>query len=275
MNKAVTVLLAAVVTLMLSACGITTSGEHQFLGTWAAVSVEKDGSVFTIDELEAMGDNSISDFSIVVKEGGKAYVSAEGQSAMVDWSTKDGGITLGVQDCTFNDGKLCVENNGVKIYLEKVSDSQVITSASENTDETSTSPAPTDDLGGVEGSENDTDLTQDGEANVDFSPQDVSDETIKSIETYNDYLAMFQKIVDDYLTNYEDAIKGTILYDEATFANMKIQYADAVEQQKEIYGILGNAPIIGKDELVEYLIDFRDNLKESTDTLKQSMSGLY
>ncbi|WP_342988964.1 hypothetical protein [Streptococcus salivarius] len=35
-----------------------------------------------------------------------------------------------------------------------------------------------------------------------FNPQDTSDATIESISTYNDYLTMYSKIVDEYLTNY-------------------------------------------------------------------------
>ncbi|MDU6560736.1 MAG: hypothetical protein E6522_07515, partial [Streptococcus vestibularis] len=37
-----------------------------------------------------------------------------------------------------------------------------------------------------------------------FNPQDTSDATIRSISTYNDYLTMYSKIVDEYLTNYQN-----------------------------------------------------------------------
>jgi hypothetical protein len=107
-----------------------------------------------------------------------------------------------------------------------------------------------------------------------FSPVDVSDATIESIQTYDDYLAMFQKIVDDYLVNYEAAIKDTVLYDEQTFAEMREQYNEAFEKQKEEYDSLGNAPLVGKSTLVKYLKDYRDSLKEMTDSVKESLSAL-
>ena len=49
----------------------------------------------------------------------------------------------------------------------------------------------------------------------------MSDETIKSIQTYPDYLVMYRKIIEDYLSNYEGVVKGTILYNEMVFDNMK------------------------------------------------------
>jgi hypothetical protein len=101
-----------------------------------------------------------------------------------------------------------------------------------------------------------------------FSPRDVSNNTIKSIETYNDYLLMYQKIIEDYLSNYESAVKGTILYDKDTFADMKRQYAEAFEQQKDMYGSYGNAKLMGKDSLVHVLISYRDSLKSSVDMFR-------
>ena len=94
-----------------------------------------------------------------------------------------------------------------------------------------------------------------------FEPQDVSDETIKSIKTYDDYLVMNQMIIDDYLTNYEAAIKGTVLWSEKTFADMKKTYEDActfvpkigqtaVIANKDIAKIaLMLAPTVGTGEL--------------------------
>ena len=35
--------------------------------------------------------------------------------------------------------------------------------------------------------------------------------------TYDDYLVMYKKIIDNYFANYENTIKGTILYDKASF----------------------------------------------------------
>lgn len=107
-----------------------------------------------------------------------------------------------------------------------------------------------------------------------FSPKDVSDETIKSIETYSDYLVMYQAIIDDYLDNYENAVKGTVLYDEATFDDMKTQYKDEFDKQLKDYESLGDQKIVGKDSLVDVLIQYRDSLKEITDAMEESLKSL-
>ena len=105
-----------------------------------------------------------------------------------------------------------------------------------------------------------------------FTPNDVSDKAINAIETYNDYLDMCQLIIDDYLTNYEAAIKDTILYDEGTFEEMKKSYGDAFEQQKGMYGSMGEMKIVGKSSLVNYLITYRDSLKDITDNVAKSLN---
>jgi hypothetical protein len=110
------------------------------------------------------------------------------------------------------------------------------------------------------------------DSEVAFSPQDVSDETISSIKTYNDYLTMYQAITEDYLVNYEAAIAGTALSSDAAFQAMRDGYNESFEAQKATYGKLGDAPLIGvKDELVESLISYRDTLKEMTDGIAGSL----
>lgn len=104
-----------------------------------------------------------------------------------------------------------------------------------------------------------------------FEPKDVTDETIKSIRTYDDYLAMYRAIIEDYYASYELVIKDTILYSEEAFANMKKQYDDSFEQQKDTYGAMGKSLIIGKDSIVEFLIRYRDGLKEAIDRIAESL----
>ncbi|WP_303951829.1 hypothetical protein [Streptococcus vestibularis] len=95
-----------------------------------------------------------------------------------------------------------------------------------------------------------------------FNPQDTSDATIGSISTYNDYLTMYSKIVDEYLTNYQNAVAGTVLDDANTIEQMKQETLKSLEEQKKEYGAMGNTKIIGKDSLVEFLKNYRNGLKE-------------
>ena len=104
-----------------------------------------------------------------------------------------------------------------------------------------------------------------------FLPQDVSDETIQSIRTYDDYLTMYQMIIEDYYSNYEAAIKDTLLYDEQTFATLKETQDASLEQQKELYKDMMGKEIVGKDTLVNYLIDCRDSLKSAVDQIADSL----
>ncbi len=104
-----------------------------------------------------------------------------------------------------------------------------------------------------------------------FNPQDVSDQTIQSIQTYDDYLKMYYKIIENYFSDYEAVVKGTVLYDETAFQKMKESIEQAYDSQVNQYDAIRNKKIIGKDELVKYLIEYRDNLQETIDTLKKSL----
>lgn len=100
-----------------------------------------------------------------------------------------------------------------------------------------------------------------------FNPQDTSDATIESISTYNDYLTMYSKIIDEYLTNYQNAVAGTVLDDANTIEQMKQETLKSLEEQKKEYGPMGNTKIVGKDSLVEFLKNYRNGLKEYTDNI--------
>lgn len=104
-----------------------------------------------------------------------------------------------------------------------------------------------------------------------FNPQDVSDQTIQSIQTYDDYLKMYYKIIENYFSDYEAVIKGTVLYDETAFQKMKESIEQAYDSQVNQYDAIRNNKIIGKDELVKYLIEYRDGLQKTIDTLKKSL----
>lgn len=175
-----------------------------------------------------------------------------------------------IKDVTYHDKPLYKNGNFVtkfvtianEEYFEKTN-KENSTSASEESNETP-----------VKEDKPDTEATQNipnSDKQLVFSPQDVSDATIKSIQTYNDYLKMYEMIILDYFANYEVEIKGTVLYSEESFAELKSTYEDSFEQQKDIYGAMGNTNIIGKDDLVKYLIDFRDSLKEYIESIKESL----
>ena len=105
----------------------------------------------------------------------------------------------------------------------------------------------------------------------DFNPQDVSDTTIESIKTYEDYLTMFQKIVDNYYTEADQAFKGTALEDSASIQELKDSTKKEIEEKKKQYGPLKKAPIQGKEEIIQFLKDYRDNLHQQVEQWKASL----
>jgi type IV secretory pathway VirB10-like protein len=104
-----------------------------------------------------------------------------------------------------------------------------------------------------------------------FEPQDVSDATIESIRTYGDYLIMYRKILDDYFAEYESLLKGTILYSEDSFQQMKDQMDQAFDEQEKQYGAVKDQRIVGKDTLVEVLKEYRDSLADYINTFSQAL----
>ncbi|MGT2947108.1 hypothetical protein [Streptococcus chenjunshii] len=103
--------------------------------------------------------------------------------------------------------------------------------------------------------------------NSGFAPTDTADTTIESIVTYNDYLKMYETIVNEYITNYETVVSQYGLGDAASYQSMRDSVTSSIEQQKAEYGPMGNAKIIGKADLVEFLKEYRDELKSYTDQM--------
>lgn len=106
----------------------------------------------------------------------------------------------------------------------------------------------------------------------DFVAADTSDATIESMVTYSNYLDMYQKILDEYYTDYGNAIAGTALDDGgATIEKLKQENQAVFDRQKAQYDSIKDTKIVGKDTLVKFLKDYRDNLKQTVDTVAASL----
>lgn len=166
-----------------------------------------------------------------------------------------------IKDVTYHD-QLLYKNGNFVTNFNTIANEEYSDKATE------TSPTLVPEESGIEATLD----TDNRDQQIVFSPKDVSDATIKSIKTYDDYLKMYEMIVLDYLANFETAFKGTVLYSEESFAELKTTYEDSLEQQKDIYGSTGDAIIIGKDDLVKFLIDFRDSLNAYIESLEKSLN---
>ena len=148
----------------------------EFYGTWDAQSVCAQGTTYTIEELEVLGDFSFSGFRIVIKKTGKAYVySAKDGGAMVDWVYENEEFLIGDINCYIDDGMLCVENNGTVLILEKTSDSQVFKAP--NGYENNNSQTPPADDGDNTPPADDGDNTPPADDGDDTPPVDDGDDT--------------------------------------------------------------------------------------------------
>lgn len=105
-------------------------------GTWKISHVNIDGSDFSISELEAMNDYSMSDSVLVIKDGGKAYLVEDGNGHLTDWESTKDGIQIGIRDFVISDGMLSADVGKGILYFEKVSDSQ------DYSEYTTSSPSP-------------------------------------------------------------------------------------------------------------------------------------
>lgn len=124
MKKTLNILLLVV--FMLSVIGCRDS-ESKYCGTWEITGAEIDGAKFTIDELDALGGDSVYGISLILKSGGKACLMENGKSDLVDWSVTDNGLKIGMMDCKVVKDTILVEKGNAIVHFEKLSDSQEIT----------------------------------------------------------------------------------------------------------------------------------------------------
>ncbi|MDR2106759.1 MAG: hypothetical protein LBP24_05065 [Coriobacteriales bacterium] len=109
--------------------------------------------------------------------------------------------------------------------------------------------------------------TSDTSASTASAPQEISDSEIEQIETYNDYLVLFEKIVDNYFASYELMDKEAGSYNENGIENLEQIYDILLEDRKEAYGSKGDQKLVEKEALVEDLIKHRDILQSLADAV--------
>lgn len=224
MKKPVAILLAVAVLLALAGCG----KESALTGTRKIDHVEADGATFTLSELEAMGEDELSRSVIVLKGGGKAYVSEGGDGLVTDWSRSDGGIILNGKALTLTDGLLRLElrRNRVLVF-KRVSDSQEIM----REEPTMSDEAATEAL--TEAPQTDREPLQNGSDTVDPEFK----RTMDSYEAFFDEYAEFMRTYDesddpaslmtqytDILTRYAEVTDGLYSIDESSLSAADAAY---------------------------------------------------
>ena len=204
MKRLLALLLALIMITSLTACGGKGKNEN-FVGTWKVDCIEYEGSKFSVEEWNNIEDEDLSDFYIVFKDGGKAYVYDE-YGDLVNWLKSDDSIMIGDEKCSIVDGMICFDYYGDKIYLKKTSESQEI--PKEDEDDSSV-----DETTSYE-TENDT-TTDDAE--------------------WKQFLKDYEAWVDDYIEivkKYKDNPSDTTILSDYT--EMVSEMADWTEQADEI-----------------------------------------
>lgn len=212
MKKIIALLLSVIITISMVACGEAEPVKSKFLGTWNAVSLEAEGVSFTVDELKALGEDEFADFTIVVKDGGKAYVYVDGDSDLLDWEETEEGIKIGDASCTFTEEQLCLENDGYKIFFIKTSDSQTI----EVISTPETTPETVDD-------EEVSDIDKSNENSLE---EGIRPEFKEAMDTYE---AFFREYVD-FMKRYMDAEADEMIGMLADYTDYLTKYAEAMEE---------------------------------------------
>ena len=95
----------------------------------------------------------------------------------------------------------------------------------------------------------------------------ISDSEIESIQTYNDYITVYGKIVNAYLENYKNKMNEYTVVDETVFQSVKAGVEQGLNDQKKSFGKMGTKKIIGKENMVQYLKSYRDQLQSYVDNI--------
>ncbi|MGT2906726.1 hypothetical protein [Streptococcus dentiloxodontae] len=114
---------------------------------------------------------------------------------------------------------------------------------------------------------------------TEFKQTDTSDETIRSIKTYGDYIKMYQYIMEDYQNYYEDKLSEYGVIDNETkeeFENSKSSIDYEFELAEREYGGMTDIPLsddINK-KFADYLIAYRDTLHQTVDKIFNNLGGI-
>ncbi len=223
MKKFYALLLSLILVLPLTACG-GKSSEAALYGTWKVANVEYEGTKFTSEEWKNMDNEDYTEFFIIIKEGGQAYVYDYGYGDLVDWLVSEDSIMIGEQKCNLVDDQICFEYYSDElVYLNKVSDSQIIPSDKNVQEET-------EDID----TEEDVEESRQPAASNENSADDA--EWKQFLEDYEAWVDDYIEIVKKYKENPTDI---SILSD---YTEMVSDMADWSERANEVQKELENSP---------------------------------
>lgn len=211
-------------------------------GTWETVEVGVDGSIFTFEELDAMGETSVEETTIIFKEGGKAIVVVpeDDYSTMYDWEeTSEGEWRMSNDweefDFTKEEARLVMtyDDYGTEIalYFEKATDDQTVPAiAEEESEESKKEPKeeskeePKEEPQKEESSKN-TSESVDFYAAMD-EYEIFFDEYIAFMEEYNgsDDPTVYMDDYADFMNQYTKTMEAMTNMDMGSLTNEELAY---------------------------------------------------
>lgn len=122
MKKVIPILSALMVLLALTACAGKAT-KPTYVGNWELDHAVIDGTVYTRSELKAIGQDA--NMKLLLEENGKACLTVDTDSEVLNWSETKNGIRVGGATLTIEDGLLCGESDDYILYFKKVPESRL------------------------------------------------------------------------------------------------------------------------------------------------------
>ena len=122
MKKVISILSALMVLLALTACAGKAT-KPTYVGNWELDHAVIDGTAYTRAELKAIGQDA--NMKLLLKENGKAFLTVDTDSEVLNWSETKNGIRVGGATLTIEDGLLCGESDDYILYFKKVPESRL------------------------------------------------------------------------------------------------------------------------------------------------------
>lgn len=122
MKKVIPILSALMVLLALTACAGKAT-KPTYVGNWELDHVVIDGTAYTRAELKAIGQDA--NMKLLLKENGKAFLTVDTDSEVLNWSETKNGIQVGNAKFSMEDGLLCGGTDDAIVYFKKVPESRL------------------------------------------------------------------------------------------------------------------------------------------------------
>jgi len=103
--------------------------EKKVYGTWQLTHVLMEGVEYTVEEIDAMGDDSLNDFYLVFKAGGIVGGFIQDESDTMEYTVNGNVVEMGIRELILDGETLVMDGeDDSKVYFDKISDSQLFIS---------------------------------------------------------------------------------------------------------------------------------------------------